>query len=188
MEQDRQTWSFESFVVITIAYVAVYSLMEGIVAPLQKMVAPELSQVVSLLFLPHGIRVLTLYYFGWRGIYYLVPGSLISWFLMVYGQNQPLHLASSFVSLLACYLGVSLVRAILGEREASFTGFSWRNMLAAGFCASLLNSAGLSLLHFDTPPLVILLGYVFGDVMGQAVLMIILIFIFKAADKIGNSR
>ena len=43
MEQDRQTWSFESFVVITIAYVAVYSLMEGLVTPLQKMVAPELS-------------------------------------------------------------------------------------------------------------------------------------------------
>lgn len=184
MHHDRQSWSLGDLAVVTLAYVAVFSLMEGFVGPLQQMVAPNLSQYVSLLFLPHGIRVLTLYYFGWRGVLYLIPGSLISWFLMVYGQGQPLHFASSIVSIVGCYAGVRLVRTVVGESEATYSAFSWRTMLVAGAVASLFNSVGLSILHFSAPPPAILIGYFVGDLAGQAALMVILIFVFRAAEAI----
>lgn len=184
MQLDRQRWSFSDLAAVTIAYIVVFSLMEGFVGPLQQMVAPNLSQYVSLLFLPHGIRVLTLYYFGWRGMLYLVPGSLISWFLMVYGQGQPLHFASIFVSIVGCYVGVRLVRAIIGESEAFYSAFSWRTMLIAGAVASLFNSVGLSILHFSAPPPAILIGYFVGDLAGQAALMVMLIFVFRATEAI----
>ena len=43
--------------------------------PLQKIFAPHLPIVFSVVFLPHGIRVLAVYFLGWRGLIYLLPSS-----------------------------------------------------------------------------------------------------------------
>ena len=184
MHHDRQSWSLGDLAVVTLAYVAVFSLMEGFVGPLQQMIAPNLSQYVSLLFLPHGIRVLTLYYFGWRAVFYLFPASALMWAITTYGGDSLIRFDGVIVSLLACYAGVRLVRTVVGESEANYSAFSWRTMLVAGAVASLFNSVGLSILHFSAPPPAILIGYFVGDLAGQAALMVILIFVFRAAEAI----
>lgn len=49
-------------------YLAAFLVVFEVVTPLQSMFFPEFPSRASLLFLPHGIRVLTAWLLGWRAI------------------------------------------------------------------------------------------------------------------------
>lgn len=55
------------FVLLSVAWVISCSLTIGLVLPLQQMLFVNFSINIGLCFLPHGIRILAFYYFGWRG-------------------------------------------------------------------------------------------------------------------------
>ena len=63
----------QNFVIVSVFYITAYSLTLGFVAPLQQMLFSNVITELSLLFLPHGVRVLVVYFFGWRGVLYLIP-------------------------------------------------------------------------------------------------------------------
>ncbi len=56
---------------ISVAYIIMFSLTFGFIFPLQQVLFSGVSAQIGLLFLPHGVRVLTLYFYGWRGMLYL---------------------------------------------------------------------------------------------------------------------
>ena len=57
--------AFLALLIVSIAYIVTFSLTFGFVFPLQQLLLSGISTQVSLLFLPHGVRVLTLYFYGW---------------------------------------------------------------------------------------------------------------------------
>ena len=65
--------AFLTFLIVSCVYIVTFSLTFGFVFPLQQLLFSGVSTQVSLLFLPHGVRVLTLYFYGWRGMFYLLP-------------------------------------------------------------------------------------------------------------------
>ena len=48
----------KNFVVITIAYIMAFAMTSAIITPLQNYLLSSIPNTISILFLPHGVRVL----------------------------------------------------------------------------------------------------------------------------------
>jgi len=186
MKNPLSYFSCSDLGVISAAYIVAFTLMLGLVTPLQSILLPEITQYVSLLFLPHGVRVLALHYYGWKAIIYLLPSSTLMWFVVNFGTELDASLVAIIVSLLACYVGVGAVRWITKVSEDDYQSWSWKMLLLAGAICSILNSLSLSFLHFSAPDPSLILGYIIGDTAGMAGTMVALIYVFKMADRLSK--
>ena len=108
-----------TFVIVSFAYIISYSLTSGFVYPIQTALLPEVSEKTGLLFLPHGVRIIAVYYLGWKAILFLLPSTYLMWILSVYGNGLDLHMYQPVVSVIACYFGVSMKLNSLGMSWAT---------------------------------------------------------------------
>ncbi len=161
--------------VVSASYLGAFLLTEHLVMPVQRLILPDVSAWASLVFLPHGVRVLTAWLFGWWSILLLAPSALFTVFLL-YGFSDisiwqglsfvPGVLAAATAFALAAWVGRDL-RFGVGKPA------QWREVLAVGVLASLFNSAGTMLVRGEKPmvTLVCLLGDIIGLVACLALLM-----------------
>ncbi len=180
---NKSAFSLSAWITVSIAYAASYSMTNGFFEPLQNILAPNLPSNISLMFIPHGVRILTFYFFGPLGYLYLAPVSWLMWALEVYGQQHIGFLPIGILfSLISCHIGVEVGRRVfvLKNSVATFT-FNWKQLLAAGVIGSLLNSTSLTLLYNSGFDSLTFVGYLFGDVAGQFLLMLSLVVFFKLA-------
>ena len=168
-----------TFVIVSFAYIISYSLTSGFVYPIQTTLLPDVSEKTGLLFLPHGVRIIAVYYLGWRAILFLLPASYLMWFLAVYGGDIDLSIYAPIISLIACWIGVTLTKAIFEEKSDMLDISAWKFLIVAGAAGSLLNGVGLSLLHHDSQVGLSVLGYVIGVVAGLFASLLILMYVFK---------
>ena len=91
------------------------------------------------------------------------------WIISVYGANIPLHLAQPIISTVSCILGVKIIskRLTYNLKEDILI------LVLAGIIGSILNGLFNSLLMNNTFLLTQVLSYIFGDVLGQIVLMLL---------------
>lgn len=168
----------EHFLLISFAYAVAYSLTLGFVAPLQQMLLPNVSSSIALLFLPHGVRILSFYFYGWKAVLYLLPANYL--FLLLSVQNgiylDPL---SPIVSLIACFVGYLLATKFINGKTSQFNIKRWHFFLIAGAVSSIFNGLTLTLLHFQDYTMLSVLGYLIGDVAGLAVCFFMLIYAFR---------
>ena len=164
----------QNFVVISICYVIAFSLTFGFVFPLQQLILANVATQVGLLFIPHGVRVIALYYYGWQAIIYLLPASYLMLFLSS-GQTGT-DILAPLVSLFGCYVGIQLARLILVDTNTrSLNVRAWKLLFTAGAVASAFNSLGLIALQDGLSELKFLalqlnfLGYIIGDMLGMMV-------------------
>ena len=102
---------FSEFAVIALAYIVGYLLVDYIVAPIQYLYLSRDFTVGSLLFVPHGIRVLAVWLCGSRAILPLIIAELLCSVLLW----QPdvaisTSLGSSMVGGICVYLTFELFR------------------------------------------------------------------------------
>ena len=154
---------------ISIAYIASYTLVVGFFYPLQSLMFPTFTSTISLLFLPLGVRILAAYYYGWKSFFLLVPASYFMWIISVYGANIPLNLAQPIISTVSCILGVK----IISKRLTHIFREDILILVFAGIIGSILNGLCNSLLINNTFLSTQVLSYIFGDVLGQIVLMLL---------------
>ena len=83
------------------------------------------------------------------------------------------------VSLVACWLGVTLAKAVFEEKSKMLDMSAWKFLIVAGAAGSLLNGIGLSLMQHDGQVGLSILGYMIGDVAGLFASLFILIYIFR---------
>lgn len=69
----------ETVFVVTLAYITLFAMTFLFVMPTQGEYFHWLPMNISLLFLPHGVRLLSIYLFGWKALFYLLPGHIITW-------------------------------------------------------------------------------------------------------------
>ena len=98
-----------TFLILSLAYITSYTLTNGLVAPLQSILFPSYTTTISLLFLPHGVRILAAYYYGWKSFFFLMPSAYIMWIVIVYGNGVPLHPLQPIFSSLSCIIGVLII-------------------------------------------------------------------------------
>jgi hypothetical protein len=115
-----------TFVIVSFAYIISYALTTGFVSPLQSTFLADVSDKIGLLFLPHGVRIIAIYYYGWRAILLLLPASYLMWFLVVYRGEIDLSMYAPIVSLVACWIGVTLAKVVFEERSKMLDLSAWK--------------------------------------------------------------
>ena len=167
------------FITLSAAYIIAYTLTSGFIYPIQTALLPSVSEKIGLLFIPHGVRIIGMYYFGWKAIAYLLPASYLMWLLTVYGNGLEINVYQPMISLIACYLGVLLASGLLMIRSRQLDLKAWKFLIFAGMIGSLFNGIGLSLSQGSTSLATNVLGYVIGDVAGLFTSLLILMYLFK---------
>ncbi len=175
----------QTFLIVSVVYIATFSITFGFVFPLQQIFFSGVSTQISLLFLPHGVRVITLYFYGWRGMFYLLPASYVMILLSVEQTGQ--DLLAPVVSLVCCYLGMQFIRMVFSDTTSvSLKPQDWKLMVLGGVVASIFNALGLALLDHGQDSLTAnstrffeVLGYVTGDVLGLVVCLAFLVYFFR---------
>jgi len=167
-----------AFSIISFSYIASYTLVAGFFYPLQTLLFPNLTTTISLLFLPHGIRILAAYYYGWKSFLLIIPAAYFMWIISVYGFQIPLHPIQPIVSVLSCILGIKIISKKLTYNFREDIPF----LIIAGIIGSILNGLFNSLLMNDTFLSTKVLSYIFGDVLGQIVLMLLFFQTLKFID------
>ena len=182
----------QNFVVISICYIIAYSLTFGFVFPLQQLILANVATQVGLLFIPHGVRVITIYYYGWWAVIYLLPASYLMLFLSSGQTGQDIY--APLVSLLGCYVGIQLVRLMLVDTNTrSLNVRAWKLLFTAGAVASVFNSLGLTAMQNGLNKMTFLalklnfLGYIIGDMLGMMLCVATIMLGFRYIRSIKSS-
>lgn len=167
-------------VIVSAGYIAAYTVSNGLIMPLQKMLLPDVPIFFSVLFLPHGIRVLAIWLLGWRGALYLLPSSYLMWVIAVWGTGVELSAVQPLVSIACVYAAVVLVGLRISLTKQELRDMTtWKQCFIAGLVGSVFNGFGLAMLSKGEFSFYSMAGYTFGDIAGQIVLMLLLILIMR---------
>ena len=164
------------------AYIVCYTLVGGLVLPLQTVLFPVFTKSISLLFLPHGVRILSAHYFGWKSIPLLLPASYFMWYLSVHASNIPIHPTQPLISILACILGYKIALSIYFIFEHFCGKQKWKILIFGGVFGSFLNGLGNSFFYCEgcAPTFSHYIEtYMLGDILGQLALMLLLMYLLK---------
>ena len=170
----------QNFLVVSVAFVLASSLTLGFVFPLQSMLISGSTLEIGLLFLPHGVRILAFYFYGWRAIFYLMPSSYLFLALSNHAGSE-LQIMSPIVSMMACYLGYSLATLLPMFASRAFTPDLWKFLIIAGATSSFANGIALSALQHQGAEILSVMGYLIGDISGLIVCFLILMYAFRFA-------
>ena len=143
---------------------------------------------ISLLFLPHGVRILAIYLYGWRAALYLLPGHLATWAYLYFYLGSEQSISAAVVSIAASLLAMLIVFQKVEGVTSVTKKDDWKGILLAGAIASLLNGLGHATLYgtaggINVEWIIITLGFMIGDVSGLFFLMVIMIYVFRLIDR-----
>ena len=174
--------------IITAAYLVCHGLTACIVTPVQTLFLPDITVFASLAYLPHGVRVLAVWLFGWRACLPLAVAALLSDAMFTGAEVrqllEPVLLQSVAVGALSALIAFELFR-VAGRRlyAGRARRLSWAGLLAVGGLASLINSLGQLVVYsgfiFPDDQLAVLAVYAAGDLIGLALCMLGLMLIFR---------
>ena len=177
-----------SFLIIVLAYVLCHGLTALVITPAQSLIFPEITVFASLVYLPHGVRVLATWVYGWKAVPALVLGVSLSAWLFSPSEDlnflEPALIESILVGSASAFIAFELVR--LSGFNFYFGGarkLQWKGMIAVGALSSLLNSFGQTLVYSGLIEVDKVIGvwaiYAIGDLIGLVVCMIGLMFVFR---------
>lgn len=177
-----------SFAVIVTAYVLCHGMTVFLVTPVQGRFLTEITTFASLIYLPHGIRVLATWLVGPKAFLPLLAGGVLS--AIVFAPEvaphafHPAVISSIVVGAASAPLAFGATRLIAGSRFPG-TGdrMNWKLLILAGMVASIINSVGQRLVLGARFPsgdaFGVMAVYALGDLVGLVVTMIVLMMIFR---------
>ncbi|WP_040820503.1 hypothetical protein [Thalassobium sp. R2A62] len=179
--------AFHNFVLVNILYVVSCALTLGFVFPLQSMLLGSSLLDIGLLYLPHGVRVLAFYFFGWQAIFYLLPASYL-FLALSNSAGTDLDIMTPVVSMIACYLGYKAATFIPLFRNRALSPGLWKFLIFSGASSSLANGIALSFLQHQGAELLSVIGYMIGDVFGLCACFVILMYLFRFARLLAKAH
>ena len=182
-KSDLEQFSFYNFTIVVVSYLASYLLVAKVISPIQAQYILN-TELVSLLFLPHGVRVLTCVLYGPRlGAFYLFVAEILTVFwtgkLAVY---DPLTLTILFtLGALSVPIAFVFLEFIHEDTKIGLTKVNHNTIKTIAYLAlisSIINSIGHALVldgfsAFEVQPRIIL-KFLFGDLLGTLVLFLCL--------------
>ncbi len=164
----------------SLAYVLAFFLTFKVFVPVQGFFFPDYLSHASLLFLPHGVRVLAAWLLGWRSVIALMPGVFLAYF---YFAGMDVFEISRLVGMTVAVLVPPatfffLTRAGLDISPRPDRAPCWVCVMAAGIAISVLIST-LTNLAFGSGP-VDYFAYLIGDIFGLFFVMLMLMYAFRA--------
>ena len=188
VQSDTQQFSFYNFTIVLVSYLASYLLVAKVLSPMQLQYISN-SELVSLLFLPHGVRVLTCVLYGPRlGAFYLFSATLLTGFWVgMLSDYNPLTLTLLYaVGALSVPIAFVFLEFIHEDTKIGLTKVNHNTIKTIAYLAlisSILNSIGHALVldgfsAFEVQPRIIL-KFLFGDLLGTLVLFLCLRFVLN---------
>lgn len=175
---------------IAVAYFVCYALTVFLVTPGQSIFLPEITAFASLVYLPHGVRILATWAYGWKAIPGLIAGSVAATLLLTpvtYADLlRPKALEVILLGSVVAFIAFELVR--LSGRDLYWgpsNRVNWRSLVLVGAVASVANSVGSTFLYSGLISadyqLQVMLIYVAGDLIGLMACMLGLMLAFRWA-------
>ena len=171
------------FAVIFISFVLAYALVDLVVEPVQHQFLSSSVMAGSLLFIPHGIRVLAVWLCGVRAILPLIAAEFLGGiFLWQPDVGLDVLLGSSMVGGLCVYLTFEVFRLAGIEmrpdgKDSALT--NWKSLILLASIASVFNSIGKQIFFGSLAPLtdevLILAMFWIGDTLGTFACLLLLI-------------
>jgi hypothetical protein len=173
---------------ISCAYIFSFFMTFAIVMPVQDAILPAFGNFASLLFLPHGVRVVSAWLYGWRSPIFLVPGSILShsYLFGSAGFSVDYLMAAFFGVYCAAFSFWLFALCGMDLRLHKTHNVHWRDVMLTGVVASILNSVGRT--FFLGNDLATAAALFIGDVTGMFASMFLLMVGFRfARRKAGRS-
>mgnify|MGYP000323109562 CR=1 FL=1 len=182
-------------IIVMACYILSHGLVQLVEMPMQQRAMPDVTPFASLIYLPHGVRVLASWLLGWKAILPLFLGALAS-HIIFEPESMISHLSDSdFFFLLSLMIGAAvavcafelLMLIGLNLYSGPYRRVKWTGILLVGIVASVLNALGQSLAFSGIvlPEVVsqVFWTYVIGDTMGLIVTMVVLALAFRFMRK-----
>ena len=182
MRQIIQSPRINEFAVIFIAYLIAFAIVHFVVEPVQRYFVSSSTIVSSLLFIPHGIRVLAAWLCGVRAILPLILAEFLgSMWLWQPDVGTSVVLGSSMVGGLCVYLtfGVFRLTGIELQSDGKDSGLTnWKSLILLASIASVFNSIGKQIFFDSLAPLadevLIIAMFWIGDTLGTFACLLLL--------------
>ncbi|WP_417743684.1 hypothetical protein [Salipiger sp.] len=176
------------FGVTVVAYILAHGLTTVMITPVQARLLPEVTSFASLLYLPHGVRVLATWLLGRAAIPALCVGAFLSECIFadagIGSASEPIVLISILIGAVAAPAAFELMRAFGFNLYANERlRVHWKWLLLVGMLASVINSVGQSLVFsgviLSNWSAVVLVAYAVGDLFGLIATTLILMLVFR---------
>ena len=182
-KSDLEQFSFYNFTIVVVSFLLSSLLVAKVISPIQAQYILN-SELVSLLFLPHGVRVLTCVLYGPRlGAFYLFAAEILTVFWTGnLADYDPLTLTILFtLGALSVPIAFVFLEFIHEDTKIGLTKVNHNTIKTIAYLAlisSTLNSIGKSLIldgfsTFEVQPRIIL-QFLTGDLLGTLVLFLCL--------------
>ena len=188
VQSATQQFSFYNFSIVIVSFLTSYLLVAKVITPVQSQYILN-SELVSLLFLPHGVRVLTCVLYGPRlGAFYLFSATLLTGFWVgSIVDYDPLTLTLLYaVGSLCVPIAFVFLQFIYEDTKIGLTKLRHNTIKTIAYLAlisSIINSIGHALVldgfsDFSVQPRIIL-QFLTGDLLGTLVLFLCLRFVLN---------
>ena len=179
---------FDAFILVTALHFLTFYITMYWLLPLQAAYTPNLASYASLLFLPHGVRILSAWLLGWRAIPLLIPSSIVTHWINFGASGFTLLGIMGAMSGVVCAVVTfwALAKVGMDFRLSAERRANWGDMLIAGAIASLINSFGMGFAFGHNTAT--LAGYFIGDLSGLIACMLVLMLVFRFLRARGRNR
>ena len=181
------------FVFIFLAYFGLVAFQHLVIMPIETMMVDRNVAVVSLLYLPHAVRVLGAWMVGPKSILALIPASVCAYFVMRpdTGLLTQADFIIPMVGALCAPVAFELMRIVRIDVYPKSTGvISWRTLVFAGLLSSIINSFFSTLFLESRIPIEdtfnVLTRFIIGDVLGLVVILLLSLGLLKVLRRFAS--
>ena len=171
--------------IVMLLHVSAFIIQMTVILPFEIAAAGHIGSLASVLFLPHAVRVLSVWLLGPKAFFALFPASLFISYLFLRHDYDPgtLFLITLWGSASAVIAFEFLRLMNLDVYPKNAARINWRSLVFAGCLASFFNSVGGTYLKregLSAPEIFELLSrYLIGDIGGLLFCLIVLMLILR---------
>ena len=168
----------QEFISVFVIYTLSSYCVDYFIMPIQTIHLPNVSEHCCLLFIPHAVRVLTIWLYGARGLLYLLVVAQFSYYVVY--DNHPtsyLHFLSPFVAPVAVFTWFEFFKRFGSD---PYHIGNWKILILIGVLSSITNGFILGVIYgFQENALLITLYYAIGDFNGVLLILLLMMGYFK---------
>ena len=173
------------FGIVMLLHVTAFIIQMSIILPFEIAAAGHIGLLASVLFLPHSVKVLSVWLLGPKAFLALFPAEIfISYFFLRLNFDPATLLLISLWGSLSAVIAFEFLRFMnLDVYPKNAASINWRSLVFAGCLASFFNSVGGTYLkRGDLAPAQVfelLSRYLIGDIGGLLFCLIVLMLILR---------
>ena len=173
------------FGIVMLLHVVTFIIQMSIILPIEIAEAGHIGSLASVLFLPHAVKVLSVWLLGPKAFFALFPAEIfISYFFLSFDFDYVTLLLISLWGSASAVIAFEFLRLInLNVYPRDVANINWRSLVFAGCLASFFNSVGGTYLKskgLAPAEIFEVLGrYLVGDIGGLLFCLIVLMVILR---------